>query len=79
VTKSRLPKQKAWKGAKMVGSQSLARGAVGNSNETKRIISLRLVRLDVSEMEAIRSPGWWTQDVLPTDSAKLSIPEMAGN
>jgi hypothetical protein len=24
-----------------------------------------------AEMKAIRSPGWWTHDVLPTDGAKI--------
>jgi hypothetical protein len=56
VTKSRLPKRKAWKGAKMGGAHSPARRAMGNSNKPKRTVSLRLVRLDASEMKAIRSP-----------------------
>jgi hypothetical protein len=51
--KSRLPKRKAWKGVKTGGSHSPARGAVGNSNKPKRIVSLRLMSLDVLEMEAI--------------------------
>jgi hypothetical protein len=52
---------------------------MGNSNELKRIISLRLVRLDVSETKAIRPPGQWTHDVLPPDDAKLSVPKIAGS
>jgi hypothetical protein len=55
--KSRLLKGKAWKGVKMGGSHSPMREAMGNFNEPKRIVSLRLVRLDMSEMKAIRSPG----------------------
>jgi hypothetical protein len=77
--KSKLPKRKAWKGVKTGGSHSPTREAMGNSNELKRIISLRLVRLDVLETKAIQSLGQWTHDVLPMDGAKLSIPEMAGN
>jgi hypothetical protein len=69
----------AWKGVKTGGSHSPACGALGNSNEPKRIVPLRIMRLDVPKMEAIRSPGWWTHDVLPTDGAKLSVPEMAGS
>jgi hypothetical protein len=52
---------------------------MGNSNEAKRIVSHRLVRLEASEMKAIRPPGQWTYDVLPTDGAKLLVPEIAGS
>jgi hypothetical protein len=52
---------------------------MGNSNEPKQIISLRLVRLDVSEMKATQSPGQWMHDALPTDGAKLSVPEIVGS
>jgi hypothetical protein len=41
-------------------------GAAGNSSEPKRIVLPRLARSEVLEMEAIRSPGQWTHDVLPT-------------
>jgi hypothetical protein len=37
------------------------------------------MRLDVSEMKAIRSSGQWTHDVIPMDGAKLSVPEMTGS
>jgi hypothetical protein len=63
----------------MGGAHSPARGAMGNSNEPKQIISLRLVRLDVSEMKATQSPGQWMHDALPTDGAKLSVPEIVGS
>jgi hypothetical protein len=79
ATKSRLPKQKAWKGVKTGGSHSPTREAMGNSNELKGIVSLKLMRLDMSKMKAIRSPGQLAHDVLPTNGAKLSIPEMTGS
>jgi hypothetical protein len=52
---------------------------MGNSNEPKRIVSHRLVRLEVSDTKAIRSLGQWMHDVLPTDGAKLLVSEMAGS
>jgi hypothetical protein len=52
---------------------------MGNSNEPKRIVSHRLLRLEALEMKAIQSPGQWTHDVLPMDGAKLLVPEMAGS
>jgi hypothetical protein len=66
-------------GAKMGGAHSPVRGAMGNTNEPKRIVSPRPARLEVSETKAIRSPGRWMHDVLPTDSVKLSALEMAGS
>jgi hypothetical protein len=72
-------KTEGLKGMKMGGAHSPARGSVVNSSVPKRIVSLRLMRLDMLEMEAIRSPGWWTHDVLPMDGAKLSVPKMAGS
>jgi hypothetical protein len=77
ATKSSISKQKAWKGMKTGGSHSPMRGAVGNSNESKRIVPPRLARSEVREMEAIQTPRWWTHDVLFTDGAKLSVLEMA--
>jgi hypothetical protein len=61
------------------GSHNPTREAMENSNELKRIVSLKLVRLEVSETKAIRSPGHRMHNVLPTDGAKLSVPEMAGS
>jgi hypothetical protein len=77
--KSRLPKRKAWKGAKMEGSHNPMRGAAGNSSELKRIVPPRLARLEVPEMEVIQLPRRWTHDVLSTEGAKLSVPEMVGS
>jgi hypothetical protein len=51
--KSRLPKRKARKGMKMGGAYSPACRAMGNSNKPKRIVSPRLVKLEVSEMKVI--------------------------
>jgi hypothetical protein len=79
VMKSRLLKRKAWKGVKTGGSHSPTHEAMGNSNEPKQIVLLRLVSLDVSDTKAIRSPRQWTHDVLSTVGAKLSVPEMAGS
>jgi hypothetical protein len=67
------------KGAKMGGAHSPACGAMGNSNEPKRIGSPRLTRPKVPEMKAIQLRGRWTHDVLPTYGAKLSVPEMTGS
>jgi hypothetical protein len=39
--KSKLPKRKAWKGAKMGGSHSPMRRAARNSSELKQIVSPR--------------------------------------
>jgi hypothetical protein len=47
ATKSRLPKRKAWKGAKMGGSHNPMHGATGNSSEPKRIVPPRLTRSEV--------------------------------
>jgi hypothetical protein len=55
------------------GSQNPTREAMGNSNEPKQIVSLRIVRLDVSETKAIRSSGQWTHDAFPIDGAKLLV------
>jgi hypothetical protein len=41
-------KTEGLKGMKMGGAHSPARGALGNSNELKRIISSRLAKLEVS-------------------------------
>jgi hypothetical protein len=71
--KSKLPKRKSWKGTKTRGAHSPVRGAMGNSNEPKQIVSLRIVRLDVSETKAIRSSGQWTHDAFPIDGAKLLV------
>jgi hypothetical protein len=53
ATKSKLPKRKAWKGAKIGGAHNPACGAMGNSNEPKQIVSPRLTWLEVSETKAI--------------------------
>jgi hypothetical protein len=63
----------------MGGSHGPMCGALGNSNEPKRIIPPRLARSKVPEMEAIQSPGWWMHDVFPTNGAKLSVLEIAGS
>jgi hypothetical protein len=52
---------------------------MGNSNELKGIVSLKLMRLDMSKMKAIRSPGQWAHDALPTVGSKLSVLKMAGS
>jgi hypothetical protein len=57
---------------------SNARGR-GKLSEPKWIVPPRLSRSEVPKMEAVRSPGRWTQDVLPTDSAKLSVSKIAGS
>ena len=54
VTKSRLPKRKAWDGSKMGGTHVPTGGSARNSNEPKRVISLEPAMATVVEKWAIR-------------------------
>jgi hypothetical protein len=56
-------------GAKTGGAHSPMCGAMENSNEPKQILSPRLARPEVLETKAIRSSGWWTNDVISPRTA----------
>jgi hypothetical protein len=85
ATKSKLSKRKAWKSVKMGGSHSPARGAVGNSNEPKQIVSLRLVRAGRAEdgghpiagtVDARCPPHGWCQIVGSGNGRQLNLLEV---